>query len=99
MLSTETVKSVKSKVQIRYLAHNAEQQQATALAYAENQHECHIFVTGDLVGQQQALALLKTLGLLRESRDQLECRWTAQWSNSWSVGDAEDERRRTLYQW
>ena len=88
-------------MQTRFLSHTIEQAKATTDLYANGRQDCHLFTPEDPCSQEVAQALLRQLGLDRQSRTSLDSRWNVQWSNSWNIGPEEmgDTRRRILFQW
>ena len=89
------------QVQIDYLVYDPTQRTAITELYNDSGQTCHVFAKGNQLDQQRAQAILKELGLDRNTRNHLESHWKVQWSNSWSVGSGsmKDERRHILFQW
>jgi hypothetical protein len=87
------------QVNVEALAYNAEQRHSVSRIYGSNEETCHHFSKDHFKDQRRAQVLLLELGLSRETRHQLEGRWSVQWSNGWEVGKFGDERRRILFQW
>ncbi|KAF8814447.1 hypothetical protein BYT27DRAFT_7250030 [Phlegmacium glaucopus] len=88
-----------AKVQLGYLSHTQEQKAATASLYERKEISSYNFDPTNLQSQANAQQVLLQLGLGRTARDWLDSRWSVQWSNSWSIGDDGDSRKRMLFQW
>ncbi|KAF5381270.1 hypothetical protein D9615_008377 [Tricholomella constricta] len=87
-----------AKVELRYLAHTDEQRVAITDLYASKQDLCLTYPTSKVSAQHDAQAFLLSLGLDSGSRENLESRWSVQWSTSWSLQNGQDSRKRVLYQ-
>ncbi|KAF8803485.1 hypothetical protein BYT27DRAFT_7303366 [Phlegmacium glaucopus] len=88
-----------AKVQLEYLSHTQEQKAATASLYEGKEISSYNFDPTKLQSQANVQQVLLQLGLSRTARDWLDSRWSVQWSNSWSIGDDGDSRKRMLFQW
>ncbi|KAH9942659.1 hypothetical protein B0H21DRAFT_710230 [Amylocystis lapponica] len=86
------------KIKTRYLSLSDAQISAITTIYASGSDNCHVYAKSNPLDQRRVQQELTFLGLDRETRDNLESRWSIQWSTGWKSGKKGDHVRRTLYQ-
>ncbi|KLO10035.1 hypothetical protein SCHPADRAFT_833081 [Schizopora paradoxa] len=93
----QTYADVELQVKLTDLSLNEEQKKGVENTYNTKAHFFKEFNKNNAAEQAEAVELLQTLGLDRQSRELPERRWRAVWSTKWSLISGES-RRRILFQ-